>query len=338
MSSSPITLIDHITRRQRQFPQARGSFTSLMQALAVAAKIISREVNRGGIGDLLGGAGRRNVQGESVTKLDEFADDVLIEIFRRCGEVSAIGSEELAVPIRLPNTGDPAPYAVVFDPLDGSSNIDVAVPVGTIFGVYPRRSAPDGLGGEEDLVQPGNALVAAGYVLYGSSTVFVYSSGDGTHGFTLNPSLGEFVLTYPDMRIPNGGTVFSVNTANRGLWSPGVLEAVESFEQPVEGGAPSSLRYIGSLVADAHRTLLRGGIFMYPADRKSPAGKLRLLYEAAPMAFLFEQAGGAATNGTDRILDVVPSDLHQRTPLVLGAREPVERFAATVSAHANAAE
>jgi fructose-1,6-bisphosphatase I len=326
-----MTLIDHITRRQREFPGARGSFTTLMQAITLATKVISREVNRAGLGDLLGTTGRRNVQGEDVARLDEFSNEVMIDTLSRCGEVCVLASEELAVPIRLPSAQDPATYAVVFDPLDGSSNIDVAVPVGTIFGVFRRRSG-NGLGSEEDMLQPASCLAAAGYVVYGSSTVFVYSTGQGVHGFTLHPALGEYVLTHPDIRIPASGRYFSVNTGNRTLWSEDVRRGAAQFERADGAGRLTSLRYIGTLVADAHRTLLRGGVFMYPGDERNPDGKLRLLYEAGPMAFLFEEAGGKATDGRERILDRKPHALHDRTALIMGSPGDVDRFVAAACA------
>ncbi|MDH3283522.1 MAG: class 1 fructose-bisphosphatase [Acidobacteriota bacterium] len=326
MKKPPLTLIDHITRRQRDIPEATGSFTTLMQAIALAGKVIAREVSRAGLGDLLGSTGRQNVQGEEVARLDEFSNEVMIDTLSRCGEVCALASEELAVPIRLPSDPDPAHYAVVFDPLDGSSNIDVAVPVGTIFGVFRRKSAGTGLGDEQDMLQPASDLAAAGYILYGSSTVFVYSTGGGVHGFTLHPSLGEFVLTHSDLRIPRRGKYFSINTGNRTRWNEGVSRAAASFESPGEGMGSHSLRYVGSLVADAHRTLLRGGIFMYPADTENPQGKLRLLYEAGPIGYLVEQAGGVATDGTERILEKTPREFHERTPLVIGSPATVEAY------------
>ncbi len=326
MAARPMTLIEHITRAQRDFPRATGAFTSLMEGIALATKIISREVNQAGLGELLGLAGRRNVQGEEVARLDDFADDTMVRTLTRTGSVCALASEELAVPIRLPSSPEPGDYAVVFDPLDGSSNIGVAISVGTIFGVYRRRSAREGLGGPEDLLQPPSALVAAGYAVYGSSTIFVYTTGRGVHGFTLDPTLGEFLLSHPDIQVPRHGKTISVNVGNRDRWDEATRAAVDAFlDEPGR-----SLRYVGSLVADAHRTLLEGGLFVYPPDRKHPRGKLRLLYEAGPLAFLFEQAGGAATEGRRRILDLAPETLHDRTPLVLGSAGDVTRFAGQV--------
>jgi fructose-1,6-bisphosphatase I len=322
-----MTLVEHITRSQQAHPGATGAFTLLMTALAVASKVLSHEVNRAGIGKLLGLAGRRNVQGEDVARLDEFANETFVENLSRSGSACALGSEELAVPILLPAPSDTGRYAVVFDPLDGSSNIDVNVSVGTIFGIYRRLSTPGKLGEERDLVRSPRELIAAGYALYGSSTVFVYTAGNGVHGFTLDPSIGEFLLSFPDMQVPARGKILSVNSGNRHYWGPEVRRAIAAFEEPGGKDAkPYSGRYIGSLVADAHRTLLRGGLFCYPADSKSPSGKLRLLYEAGPLARVFEQAGGAATDGVQRILDKEPESLHDRTPLVLGSTAEVETF------------
>ena len=318
MDQRPMTLIEHIEASERRFPEATGAFTVLMQAIGLACKIISREVNQAGLGKLLGLAGRRNVQGEQVARLDEFANDTLVRTLTRSGSVCALGSEELAVPIRLPPTPETGHYAVVFDPLDGSSNIDVAVSVGTIFGVFRRRTPRTGLGGIEDLLQPASSLCAAGYAVYGSSTVFVYSAGLGVHGFTLDPSLGELLLSHPDIRVPPSGPFYSCNNGNRSVWTDDVRRAIARLED-----GSRSLRYVGSLVADAHRTMLRGGIFLYPADRRKPEGKLRLLYEAAPLAYLFEQAGGRATDGTMRILDKAPRQLHDRTPLFLGGADDI---------------
>ncbi len=326
MRSQPLTLMEHINACQRSFPEATGSFSLLMESLALASKIISREVNKAGLGKLLGLAGRRNIQGEQVARLDDFANDTLVHSLTRGGTCCALASEELAVPIRLPGAEGAGRYAVVFDPLDGSSNIDVAVSVGTIFGVYRRRSPEGGLGDASDLLQSPGKLVAAGYALYGSSTVFVYSAGQGTHGFTLDSGLGEFLLSHPSIQIPERGGILSINWANRGRWDEKTRRAVQAYEDAEETG-PCSARYVGSMVADAHRTLLCGGLFAYPGDTKNSSGKLRLLYEAGPMAFLFEQAGGVATDGSKRILDKTPDALHDRTPLVLGAAGDVAVFA-----------
>lgn len=325
MSSTPITLGEHLVAATSGHQRLDG-LPPLMATLAVAAKTIASEVGQAGLGKLIGLVGRRNVQGEEVARLDEFSNETLVRMLSRCGSVCVIGSEELAVPIRLPGSHGAADFAVAFDPLDGSSNIDVAVSVGTIFSIFRRLSPPGGLGRPQDLLQPARRLVAAGYVLYGSSTVLVYSCGAGTHGFTLDPSIGEFLLSHPTIRLPERGKILSVNTANRPLWSAGDQAAVAAFELPADGSAPYSLRYVGSLVADAHRTLLKGGVFAYPADRKSPHGKLRLLYEAAPLAFLVEQAGGIASDGESSIIELQPRAVHDRVPLVFGSRRDVERY------------
>jgi fructose-1,6-bisphosphatase I len=327
----PMTLIEYVTRRQQLFPQATGAFTMLVEGLALATKIISREVNQAGLGSMIGLTGRRNVQGEAVARLDEFSNDTLVRTLTRTGSVCAIGSEELAVPIRLPASPHPGDYSVVFDPLDGSSNIDYAVSVGSIFGVYRRKTKRDQLGAVEDLLQSPRELVAAGYAVYGSSTILVLAIGDDVNGFTLDPSLGEYLMSHPDIRVPARGKVLSVNTGNRGSWDPAIERTVAALERPADGSAGRSLRYVGSLVADAHRTLLAGGLFLYPADRAQPQGKLRLLYEAGPLAYVFERAGGAASDGTRRILDVDPKELHDRTPLFIGGAEDVARFLAAVA-------
>ncbi len=325
MQQRAMTLIEHITASQHAYPDATGTFTVLMQAVALACKVISREVNQAGLGKLMGLAGKRNIQGEEVARLDEFANDTLVRTLTRSGSVCAIGSEELAVPIKLPPSTETGDYACVFDPLDGSSNIDVAVSVGTIFGIYHRVSPRSALGDVADLLQPASKLCAAGYAVYGSSTVFVYTTGQGVHVFTLDPSLGEFLLSHENLKIPPRGSFYSCNTGNRHTWSEPVQAAIARFED-----GKRSLRYVGSLVADAHRTLLQGGIFAYPPDKKKPEGKLRLLYEAGPLGFLFEQAGGRASDGTTRILDKTPATLHERTPLVLGSAEDVELYESTV--------
>lgn len=322
----PLTLMEHIIRNQQEFPEATGSFSALMQALVLAIKTISHHVNQAGLGQLMGAAGRTNTHGEQVAQLDEFSDDVLVRSLSRCGEVATIASEELAVPIGLPSKSGPHPYAVVFDPLDGSSNIDLAIPVGTIFGVYRRVSSTSGLGTVDDVLQPASKLVASGYALYGSSTMLVYTTGQGVHGFTLDPSMGEFYCTHPNMEIPATGKIYSVNSGNRRRWDDAVTSAVDAFERPSDGRSYSH-RYVGSLVADAHRTLIRGGIFMYPSDSKAPKGKLRLLYEAGPLAHLFDQAGGTATDGIEPILNMTPSTPHDRVPLVLGSHGDVARYA-----------
>lgn len=321
------TLREHVLHGMHAAPGATGEFTSLLNHISLAIRIINSRVRAAGLADLLGYTGETNVQGEEVQKLDAFSNEVLLNVLQRSGHCGVIASEELDEAILEDNHGR---YVALFDPLDGSSNIDTNVGIGTIFAIL-RRSEPKLTPPRvADALRPGREIVAAGYVLYGPSTVFVLSTGQGVHGFTLDPAIGEFFLSQPDIRCPDHGNCYSVNEGNYPRWTPGI----QSWARWVKGdvatseaggapGTPCSARYVGSLVADAHRTLTKGGIFAYPADSKSKDGKLRLLYEANPMAFLFEQAGGAATNGTDRILDVTPTALHQRTPLVIGSKDDV---------------
>ncbi|MBL9021459.1 MAG: class 1 fructose-bisphosphatase [Myxococcales bacterium] len=308
-------------------PAATGVFTSLLNQIGYAAKLVTSKVRRAGLANVLGATEQVNVQGERVMKLDEEANDTLLGTLRRRGHCAAVASEELE---HIEHFTDDARarYVVLFDPLDGSSNIDVNISIGTIFGVL-RRDEDSLQVGEKDFLKPGKELAAAGYVIYGSSTMLVLSTGreKGVHGFTYDPTVGEFLLSHENIRIPEKGSTYSINEGNFGRWTDGVkrwnahLKAEDKAD-----GRPYGMRYVGTLVADAHRTLLRGGVFAYPADTKSPEGKLRLLYEANPFAFLFEAAGGSATDGQRRILDVVPTKLHQRTGLVLGSKRDVELF------------
>jgi fructose-1,6-bisphosphatase I len=277
-----------------------------------------------GLAGHLGLTGETNVQGEEVQKLDELANVTLIRNLSRGGKVCALGSEEETEPV-LPPAGYPTgKYVVLFDPLDGSSNIDVNVSIGTIFSIHERVSAERTGGSLADLLQPGTKQVAAGYVIYGSSTMLVYTTGQGVHGFTLDPSVGDFFLSHVDIRMPQRGKIYSINEGNHATWQPGVQKWVEWLKTPSEDKLrPYSARYVGSLVADFHRTLLKGGVFAYPADKKNANGKLRLLYEASPLAMIAEQAGGAASTGKERILDVVPRELHQRVPLYIGGADDV---------------
>ena len=332
-----ITLTRHIYEEQQVHPAATGEFSDILNQIAWAAKVISREVNKAGLVDILGYTGERNVQGEEVRKLDTYANDVFTSVFRHSGHFCILASEELAEPIPIPPLWKTGRYSVAFDPLDGSSNIDVNVSIGSIFAIH-RRVSEGGEGTIEDLLRPGRELVAAGYVIYGSSTMLVMSTGNGVHGFTLDPSVGEFLKSHPDIRIPKRGTTYSVNEGNYPYWSEGVRRFVAYMkEKDPASGRPYTARYIGSMVADMHRTLLRGGIFMYPADSKDPRkphGKLRLLYECSPMAFLCEHAGGAASTGTEPVLDIAPDDLHQRVPFFAGSVENVreaEEFIARYS-------
>ncbi len=324
--TSVVTIERHIIDRERRHPDATGAFSNLLYDIALAAKIISRQVNMAGLVDIIGEAGTTNVHAESVQKLDVFAQDVIYKAMDHTGHLCCMVSEESDEIIPIPEKFPVGDYVLVFDPLDGSSNIDVNISIGTIFSLYRRVTPSGGRGTLEDCLQPGVRQLAAGYVLYGSSTMLVYTAGSGVHGFTLDPSIGEFLLSHPDICIPEpGARTYSINEAYYTRWGPGQQALVDHFRGTGGEGGGFSSRYIGSLVADFHRTLLKGGIFMYPADAKNPAGKLRLLYEASPMAFLAEQAGGRASNGESRILDMVPSELHQRTPLYVGASSLVDQ-------------
>ena len=319
------TLLQHIRKQEQSVPGATGEFTTLLTEIMVASKIISLEVNSAGIGEnILGLTGKINVQGEEVQKLDEFSDLTFTKIIGKSGAVCAITSEEKENAYIIPPEDNPGKYIFMMDPLDGSSNIDVNVNIGTIFSIYRKKSAGDTVT-EEDLLQKGEEQVAAGYIVYGSSTIFIYTSGQGVHGFTLDPSLGEFFLSHPNLNIPEKGSTYSVNEGNWGIWDKTQKNLVSLLkEEDASSGRPYKLRYIGSLVADFHRTLLKGGLFMYPKDRKSPKGKLRFSFEAAPLAFIVENAGGKASTGNKRILDITPKGIHDRLPLYIGSGKDVE--------------
>lgn len=320
LESHVVTISRFLVDQERDAPAATGAFTSLLHDIALAAKVIGREVNKAGLVDILGDAGGRNVHGETVQKLDAFADQVMYRALDHTGLVACMASEEHEEFIPIPDKFDAGEYVVIFDPLDGSSNIDVNVSIGTIFSIHCKVSTGE-RGTLDDCLQPGSRQVAAGYVLYGSSTMLVYTTGAGVHGFTLDPSLGEFVLSHPQMRFPDPPRkIYSINEAYFARWSQGQQRLVSHLK--TDGGFGS--RYIGSLVADFHRTLLQGGIFMYPGDSVNVAGKLRLLYEAAPMAMVAEQAGGRASTGFQDIMDVIPEALHQRVPLYIGSAEFVD--------------
>jgi fructose-1,6-bisphosphatase I len=314
------TLREHVLHSMHAAPGATGEFTSLLNHISLAIRIINSRVRSAGLAGLLGYTGETNVQGEQVQKLDEFSNEVMLNVMERSGHCGVIASEEIEE-LRLMDTH--GKYAVLFDPLDGSSNIDTNVGIGTIFCLL-RRKTPRDLPSAEDALRPGHEISAAGYALYGPSTVLTLSTGQGVHSFTLDPNIGEFFLSHPNIRCPMRGNCYSVNEGNISRWAPPIQKWNQWIKsEDKQTGRPYGHRYVGSLVADAHRTLLKGGIFAYPADTKSPKGKLRLLYEANPMAYLFEQAGGAATDGVNRILDVKPTEIHQRVPLVLGSAEDV---------------
>ncbi|NOX36153.1 MAG: class 1 fructose-bisphosphatase [Calditrichaeota bacterium] len=323
-----MTLNRHIIEQERLYPHATGAFTALLTDIALAAKIISYHVNKAGLVDILGKSGTTNVFGEEQEKLDVFAHEIMVRSLVHGGKLCALASEESDGLIPIPENIPKGKYVCLFDPLDGSSNIDVNVSIGTIFSIYRRVTSGDGPGTLEDLLQPGYKQVCAGYVIYGSSTMLVYTTGTGVHGFTLDPSYGEFVLSHPNIKIPTKGKIYSVNESYFDYWDEGVKNYVRWAKRAVPSdGRPMNSRYIGSLVADFHRNLLKGGIFLYPGDNKSPdrkQGKLRLLYEANPMAFIVEQAGGKASDGFRRILDIQPTELNQRTPLIIGSKEDVE--------------
>ncbi len=319
-----MTLERHIREEERNHPGARGLFTRLVTQITLAAKVINAEVNKAGLVDILGLTGQVNVQGEEVQKLDEYANDVMRKALDHTGSVAALASEEMedvyVIPGEYVEGGE---YVVLYDPLDGSSNIDVNVSIGSIFSILRRKSAGDSthLG---DFLQPGTAQVCAGYVIYGSSTMLVYTTGNGVDGFTLDPSVGEFFLSHPDIKIPKRGKIYSINEGNSSRWEEPTARYVAHLkEEDTATGRPYAGRYIGSLVADFHRNLLKGGIFLYPGDTKNPSGKLRLLYECNPMSFIAEQAGGAATDGRSRVMEIQPEKLHQRVPFIVGSKHDV---------------
>lgn len=324
-----LTVQQHILEEQRRHhPQASGEFSWLLSGITLATKIVAAQVRRAGLAGILGVTRETNVQGETVQKLDVIANQTLLQFLGNRGNVAIMASEENADPIIVERDRKHGKHVVVFDPLDGSSNIDVNVSVGTIFSVLRREPDPSGTRDVmADVLQPGFKQVAAGYVVYGSSTMLVYSAGSGVHGFTLDPSIGAYLMSHENMQMPASGSLYSCNEANSESFPPAYQKFLHRLRSG-ETGRTYSSRYIGSLVADFHRTLLRGGIFLYPPTQSHPKGKLRLLYEANPIAFLAEQAGGLATAGQGRILDIVPESLHQRTPLVVGSREEVEMLQA----------
>lgn len=319
-----VTLGRFIIEQERLHPGATGALSSILYDLTLAAKLIHREVSKAGLVDILGMAGKENVHGEEVRKLDEYAHDVVFNAMDHGGHLCVMASEEEEGLIQIPAKFPVGDYVLLFDPLDGSSNIDANISIGTIFSIH-RRVSEGRDGTLQDCLQAGSHQVAAGYVMYGSSTVLVYTTGNGVHGFTLDPSIGEFLLSHPEIRIPEPGKkIYSVNEGNYSRWSEGQKALIGHFRGDDGNGGGFSHRYVGSLVADFHRTLLYGGAFMYPGDTNSPRGKLRLLYEAAPLALICHQAGGRATDGTRDILAIQPESLHERTPLYMGNREWVD--------------
>jgi fructose-1,6-bisphosphatase I len=326
-----ITIQQHILHEQQRFPGATGEFSWLLSGITLATKMIEAKVRRAGLTDILGSQGVVNVQGETQQKLDVYANEVLLHCLSLRQSIGILASEENDHPLMIPHDAANARYAVIFDPLDGSSNIDVNVSVGTTFSILRR---PEGVGAEDVtrwLLQPGSKQVAAGYVVYGPSTMLVYSVGNGVHGFTLDPAIGAFVLSHENMQMPRQGKYYSVNEGNIDDFLPAYRAYLDGLRRGVLGNR-YGLRYIGSMVSDVHRTLLKGGVFLYPPTHQHPTGKLRLLYEANPIAFLVEQAGGLATDGRRRILDIVPESIHQRVALIVGGRAEVEELARCLEA------
>jgi fructose-1,6-bisphosphatase I len=327
MSRNIITLDEFIIESQKDIPFATGELSGLLRDIGVACKIVNRDVNKAGLVDILGNAGKGNVQGEEVQKLDEIANDALIHYLKSSGECCGIASEEeddfLAFEVNGKRLN--AKYVVLFDPLDGSSNIDVNASIGTIFCIYKRISPIGSPCVLEDFLQSGIKQVAAGYVIYGSSTMLVYTTGKGVDGFTLDPSIGEFCLSHPNIKTPEKSSTYSINQGYYNCFSQGVRNYLDyCVDDSVKKNKPYKLRYIGSMVADFHRNLIKGGVFLYPASKSDKNGKLRLMYECNPMAWLAEQAGGLATDGNKRILEVVPTELHQRVPIIIGSKNMVE--------------
>lgn len=319
-----MTLERHIVEGERKHPGATGVFTGLLADLSLAAKIVWKEVSKAGLVNILGSTGDANVHGEIRKKLDVYANEAIYNAMDHGGHLCAMASEESGGLMLIPEQYPKGKYVMLFDPLDGSSNIDANINIGTIFSIFKRKSE-SGNGTMEDLLQPGNQLAASGYILYGSSTMFVYSTGNGVHGFTLDPSVGEFLLSNENMRIPEKGNQYSVNEGNYHKWDKKVQRVFDYYKEiDPETDRPYSLRYIGTLVADFHRVMLYGGFFAYPPDVKNKDGKLRLTYECIPLSYLAEKAGGKAIDGEVRILDKQPDDIHQRTPIYIGSRMDIE--------------
>ncbi len=324
-STKFMTIARHIIVEQSKYPGATGELSKLLHDLSLAAKVISLEVNKAGLVDIIGFTGDNNVHGEQVKKLDVFAHDMMVKAMDHGGHLCVMASEEEEDIVQIPKEFHLGKYVLLFDPLDGSSNIDANISIGTIFSIY-KRITPDGTPGTmEDCLQPGVKQVAAGYIVYGSSTMLVYTAGAGVHGFTLDPAFGEFILSHPNIQTPKKSKIYSINEGNYLYWHPGLKKYIKYLQdEDKDTSRPYSARYIGSMVADIHRNLLYGGIFMYPADSRNPNGKLRLQYECNPMAFIVEQAGGRATNGKKRIMEIQPEKLHQRVPIFIGSEEDVK--------------
>jgi fructose-1,6-bisphosphatase I len=331
---SIVTLSEFIMERQADFPYASGDLSRLLADIGVAAKIVNHQVNKAGLQDILGAEGTSNVQGEEQMKMDVIADKALFNAVRWGGQVCGAASEENERYQAFDNEiARKSKYVILFDPLDGSSNIDVNVSIGTIFSIFRRKSSVGDLANVNDFLQKGSEQVAAGYVIYGSSTMLVYTTGHGVNGFTLEPNIGEFCLSHEDMKIPQDGKIYSINEGNIRTCSKAIQTYVEWCQAPdKKTERPYSARYIGSLVADFHRNLIKGGIYMYPGTTKNPDGKLRMQYECNPLAFIVEQAGGKASDGFQRIMDIQPKELHMRSPLFIGSTVMVERVEALLAA------
>ena len=328
MTAQKQTLGEFIIENQHAFKYSSGELSSLLNSIRLAAKVVNHEVNKAGLVDIIGAAGDTNIQGEDQQKLDVYANDKFIQTLTRRNIVCGIASEEedSFISINSQDENHQNKYVVLIDPLDGSSNIDVNVSVGTIFSIY-RRVTPVGTPVQlKDFLQKGSEQVAAGYVVYGTSTMIVYTTGDGVNGFTLNPAIGSFYLSHPNMEFPEDGNMYSVNEGNYLDFPLGIKKYIK-YCQEEEGERPYTSRYIGSLVSDFHRNMIKGGIYMYPKGSKNPKGKLRLLYECSPMAFLAEQAGGLATDGTKRIMEIEPTELHERVPFICGSKNMVKKVA-----------
>ena len=328
-----LTLDEFTIQQMRQFPSATGELSSLLRDVGLAAKRVNVEVNKAGLVDILGDTGTINVQGEDVKKLDIYANNQFMGVLQHGISCAGIGSEELDDFVVFDDEiSNNSKYVVQFDPLDGSGNIDVNISIGTIFSVYRRISEIGKPCTKEDFLQPGSRQVAAGYIIYGSSTMYVYATKRGVNGFTLDPAIGEFCLSHPDIKCPPSGKVYSVNHGNFFQFTINTREYINVCQKKDKtNGGPYTQRYIGSMVADVHRNLMKGGIFLYPGTLDKPKGKLRLLYECNPFAYIVEMAGGRATNGKDRILDIMPTELHQRTPLFIGSKDMMDELDTYIS-------
>ena len=335
------TLGEFIIDRQKDFPGSSGELSRILSAIRLASKIVNQEINKAGVAtDILGAAGSENIQGEQQQKLDVYADEKFIKAIEARGVVCGIGSEEnddyIAYESEKCQNGK---YVLLMDPLDGSSNIDVNVSIGTIFSVFERKSEIGAKAELKDFLQIGDKQVAAGYVIYGSSTMLVFTTGNGVHGFTYDPGIGTFILSHPDMKFPDNGKIYSVNEGNYNNFNQGVRRYIQYCQEiDASTNRPYTGRYIGSLVADFHRNLIKGGIYMYPATTAAPNGKLRLLYECSPLAFLAEQAGGSASTGNGRVMEVEPTELHQRVPYFIGSKEMVEMAETFLETHKESAQ